>query len=157
MEAVRIRVNAPQVIHESIDGEVIIIDLTSGSYFSTKGSGAEIWEVINASPGLSLGELTDAVLQSFDAVQEDAGASIEAFVDRLQEEGLVVDAGQDAGVTVTVRPVAEGGARQPFAAPVLDKYTDMQDLVLIDPVHQVDATGWPQARPEEVATQDANA
>jgi len=155
MEAVRIRVNAPQVIHESIDGEVIIIDLASGSYFSTKGSGAEIWEVINESPGLTLGELTDAVTPRFDDGTEDVGASIGVFVAHLQAEGLVVDAGEDAGAPVLV--AAANGSKQAFVAPVLDKYTDMQDLVLIDPVHQVDATGWPQARPEGAATQDANA
>ena len=155
MEAVRIRVNAPQVIHESIDGEVIIIDLTSGSYFSTKGSGAEICEVINASPGLTLEQLSDAVTQRFDGAEEDLTASTGAFVERLKEEGLVVDAGSDT--VVASDPALPTSARQAFVAPVLDKYTDMQDLVLIDPVHQVDATGWPQARPEEAATQDANA
>jgi hypothetical protein len=156
MEAVRIRVNAPQVIHESIDGEVIIIDLTSGSYFSTRGSGAEIWDVMHESPGLTLDELTDAVTPRFDDGAEDIGQSIAAFVSRLREEGLVVDAGEDVGAPTVVAAAAKG-ERQAFAPPVLDKYTDMQDLVLIDPVHQVDATGWPQARPEEAATRDANA
>jgi hypothetical protein len=35
--------------------------------------------------------------------------------------------------------------RAPFDAPVLEKYTDMQDLVLLDPVHDFDAAeGWPR-------------
>ena len=37
MAAAPMRVNAPQVIHEAIDGEVIIIDLGTGTYFSAKG------------------------------------------------------------------------------------------------------------------------
>jgi hypothetical protein len=32
----------------------------------------------------------------------------------------------------------------PFVAPVLDKYTDMQELLLLDPIHEVDASGWPK-------------
>ena len=35
-----------------------------------------------------------------------------------------------------------------FAAPVLRKYTDMQDFLLVDPIHQTTDAGWPEARPE---------
>ena len=36
------------------------------------------------------------------------------------------------------------GARQPWSAPVLETFTDMQDLILLDPVHEVEPTrGWP--------------
>jgi hypothetical protein len=30
-----------------------------------------------------------------------------------------------------------------FQPPTLRKYTDMQDLLLIDPIHEVDDLGWP--------------
>jgi hypothetical protein len=29
--------------------------------------------------------------------------------------------------------------------PVLNKYTDMQDLLLLDPIHEVDERGWPNS------------
>ena len=32
-----------------------------------------------------------------------------------------------------------------FEAPILQKYTDMQDLLLLDPIHEVDEAGWPHA------------
>ena len=35
----------PQVLHESIDGEVIAIDLATGNYYSLRGSGADIWRI----------------------------------------------------------------------------------------------------------------
>jgi hypothetical protein len=31
----------------------------------------------------------------------------------------------------------------------LNKYTDMQDLLLLDPIHEVDAAGWPSTKVEE--------
>jgi hypothetical protein len=34
-----------------------------------------------------------------------------------------------------------------FHAPVLQVYSDMQDLLLLDPIHEVDATGWPMPAP----------
>jgi len=37
-----------------------------------------------------------------------------------------------------------------FAPPVLEVYTDMQDLLLLDPIHDVDETvGWPSPKPPE--------
>jgi hypothetical protein len=36
-----------------------------------------------------------------------------------------------------------------FEAPVLQKYTDMQDLLLLDPIHDTDETGWPNIRIEK--------
>jgi hypothetical protein len=29
--------------------------------------------------------------------------------------------------------------------PPISKFTDMQDIILLDPVHEVDARGWPHA------------
>jgi len=146
MEAVRIRVNAPQVIHESIDGEVIIINLASGNYYSTKGSGAEGWGVIEQSPGLTSRDLADALAAHFHVTSTDIEEPVAAFVSELTAEGLVVEAAEAA--VVPVAPVVANGASHDFAAPLLEKYTDMQDLVLLDPVHEVDETGWPQPRPE---------
>lgn len=33
--------------------------------------------------------------------------------------------------------------RAPYARLALTKYTDMQELLLLDPVHEVDDEGWP--------------
>ena len=33
------RVNAPHVVAESVDGEVLIVDLLSGAYYSSDGVG----------------------------------------------------------------------------------------------------------------------
>ena len=34
--------------------------------------------------------------------------------------------------------------RLAFEAPVLAKYTDMAQLLVLDPIHDVDETGWPK-------------
>jgi len=38
------------------------------------------------------------------------------------------------------------GTRQPFSAPVLNAYTDMEELLLLDPIHDVDQAGWPMPK-----------
>ncbi len=45
-EVRRYRANVDELVHENVEGEVIIIHLSSGNYFSLTGSGARIWELL---------------------------------------------------------------------------------------------------------------
>ena len=141
----RYRINTPAVVHQTIDGETVIIHLDRGLYYSLDQVGAAVWGVIQS--GATLQELTDQMKQRF------AGAGIEAavaaFVGELRKEDLVVEdkaARQDEGPAAAAAdtfPVASSA----FAPPVLHRYSDLQDLLVLDPIHQVDEAGWPDARP----------
>ena len=37
----------------------------------------------------------------------------------------------------------------PFEEPKLEKYSDMEDLLLLDPIHDVEDEGWPKANVPE--------
>jgi hypothetical protein len=95
--------------------------------------------------------LVDALAPVYGVPRGDVEAGVSGFVGELLAEGLVVE-GEGEGSVVTL----SGGAVDGPFAPRLEKYTDMQDLVLIDPVHQVDAAGWPAA-PEGAGAREANA
>jgi Coenzyme PQQ synthesis protein D (PqqD) len=138
----RLKLSA-DVLHETIDGEVIVIDLTTGTYYSLRGTAAEVWELVKQSPGMSLGELTEALVVRYTRNGHNVEGAVVSFVAQLRDEGLVVTDKTATGTTVV--PVVEpsAGTAHEFTAPVLDKYTDMQDLVLIDPVHDVSQAGWP--------------
>lgn len=135
----------PQVLHESIDGEVMIIDLTTGSYYSLRGSAAEIWELVARSPGATSDEVAEAVVARYDSNGSVAPA-VTTFLDELADERLVdvLPATDERGEGFGTLAGRDGQAARAFEAPVLEKYTDMQDLVLLDPVHQVDESGWPR-------------
>jgi Coenzyme PQQ synthesis protein D (PqqD) len=147
MESVRLRVNAPQVIHETIDGEVIIINLASGNYYSVKGAGADIWEVLQASPGADAHDIAAGIAARFDRAAEAIEPDIGPFLEELRREELVaeVEEGAAPATAATNGPAAANGGKT-YEPPVLEKYTDMQDLVLLDPVHEVDSAGWPNVR-----------
>jgi hypothetical protein len=147
MERARLRVNAPQVIHETIDGEVIIINLATGNYYSVKGSGADVWEAIQASPGTDAQEIAAAIAGRFDRPADAIEPDIGSFLEELRREELVAEAEDGAAPATAANgtAVADGEPRT-FEPPVLEKYTDMQDLVLLDPVHEVDPAGWPNVR-----------
>jgi Coenzyme PQQ synthesis protein D (PqqD) len=142
-----LRVNAPQVIHEAIEGEVIIINLTSGNYYSLKGSGAEIWQLVQ---GVASDEDIVETLTSRYGPTPEIEGSVSDFLSHLEREGLTAPAeaaDRTSAPDEALRPEQE----TVFVTPSLEKFTDMQDLVLLDPVHEVDATGWPQTRPDDAA------
>lgn len=149
-----VQVNAPHVIHEAIEGEVIIINLATGSYYSLKGTAADAWGLIQGPSGVDAAHLVDAFATRYDTPRSEVEAALTPFLAELEEEGLVVSS---AG---TGEPAANAGdqwltnGQAPFEPPSLEKFTDMQDLVLLDPVHEVDETGWPQPRPDVAVARD---
>ena len=142
-----LRVNAPHVIHETIDGEVIVINMTTGNYYSMKGSGSAVWNALQRTPA-DPAQLAKALEPCFDASPGEIKAAVEAFVVELLAEELVVEADAPQEMTSPNAPAIQPDTRT-FERPVLEKFTDMQDLVLLDPVHEVDGAGWPHARPDE--------
>jgi coenzyme PQQ synthesis protein D (PqqD) len=140
----RFRLNSPNVIAETIDGEAILVDLRTGSYFSIQGSGSILWEAIAAGASVErvASELASAYSLDLAAAQE----AVSSFCAELDREGLIVS--RDGAADSTSEPpvdLASGAGGQVFAPPTVEKYTDMKDLVLLDPVHEVDERGWPHA------------
>lgn len=140
--ATRFRINTPQIAHEAIDEEVIIVDFESGNYFSLEGAGALIWTALAA--GVDFGAILQQVEARYDCSGADVAAMMASFLAELLDQGLVTP---ERGVGDAIpRPKLNGvsaSSRPPFSTPVLHRYTDMQELLLLDPIHDVDETGWP--------------
>lgn len=131
------RINSADIMHETIDGEVVIINLDHGLYYSLEGTGAWIWERL--SEARSLDGLAAISAEHFEGDPGQMRASIESFLTRLGEEALICPAGPEEATA----PAAPAGAKMPWADPGLQKYTDMEQLLLLDPIHEVEDTGWP--------------
>lgn len=127
-------------MHETIEGEVILINLDTGTYYSLRDAAAAIWQGIEH--GADEGEIAAAIAESYEGSADDMRAAIERLLAELQREELVQPF-EGAPPAEDFRVSSPAAERPPFRSPVLEKHTDMQDLILIDPVHQVDARGWP--------------
>ncbi len=143
--AEQLGVNLAHVVHETIDGETILIHLGTGTYYSLEGSGAAVWELL--AEGVSGDELAARLGPRYDADRALVEQSVASFVAELLAEGLLAE-GQSGSATSVRPPDAEGSsAGAPFAEPVLHKYTDMQEFMLVDPLHDVEAdAGWPHVK-----------
>jgi coenzyme PQQ synthesis protein D (PqqD) len=139
----RFRVNDAQVVHEVFDGEVLVINLDSGTYYSLLGVGASLWQ------WLLQGATVQAMTQVLAERHLDDAAVIQAavaeFVDKLAEQKLIVPADASNGAAFT--PPGSPAAKTRFARPVIEIFTDMQDLLLLDPIHEVSESGWPVIKP----------
>jgi hypothetical protein len=147
----RFRINEPKVIQETIEGESVIVNLASGNYFSVDNVGAEIWQ--NIEQGKSFGEILDAVFLAYDGEKDNIKNTVEKFVYELMREELVVQqATQAEGAfgNKEYKTESEQVQKQLFEAPDLKKYTDVQDLLLLDPIHEADDTGWPNMKSDQV-------
>jgi hypothetical protein len=138
--AMRFRINSPQVVHQTIDGEVVIINLESGCYYSLDKVAAEIWALLKERS--TLGEVAHALGQHYDAAAESIDSTVDHFVASLCDEGLLEPSPDVTTPGFSGMPTV-GDGRAPFEPPTLQKYTDMQDLLLIDPIHEVGDLGWP--------------
>ena len=113
------------------------------------GTGSEIWDLLVA--GLAPDEIADRLRSRYDAPPGAVERAVAVLVDELRREGLVAEADAvpgdgDIGDVV----VRDGGGSRParveFEAPLLHRYTDMADFMLVDPIHEVEESGWPNRK-----------
>jgi hypothetical protein len=140
-------INAPDVIAETIDGETILVNLATGSYYSLEGAGPEVWSRLVA--GLPPGVVSEECARIFDAAPGEIEAAVARLIDDLRAEQIIVES---PSVARELPPTGPPSKREPFVAPTLKKFTDMQDIILLDPVHEVDARGWPHQAEDVGAT-----
>jgi hypothetical protein len=146
--SVSFHINKPKVIHETIDDEVVLIDFDSGNYYSLNKAGADIWGFIER--GSTLGEIVEGITYRYQGRREDIQEATIRLLDELLEEALITSAseGQGSGDGRSERAGAAPSVnnKPAFEAPALHKYTDMQDLLLLDPIHEVEEDGWPSMK-----------
>ncbi len=142
------RINSPKVIHETIDGETVIVNLDSGNYYSLDTVGAAIWAAV--AKGLPVDHIIEDISFKFSGKREEIEQGVRLFMNELLQETLIAprdpgSAGNEETHDTPARSRPSDGLL-PFKAPILQKYSDMQELLLLDPIHEVDETGWPNAK-----------
>src|SRR3954447_16216197 len=103
----RFRIETPPVIHETLDGEVIVVNLDTGVYYSLTGVAAEIWAAVEA--GASTAQAAAQVQVRHDGPNADIDGAVAQFVQELEREQLISGDG-DAGIA---SPAAVNGTSRP--------------------------------------------
>jgi hypothetical protein len=145
-----------KVVHEIFDDEAIVVDLETGSYYTLAGSAGAIWSLVvaGAPPEQIVGEVRARYQGEPSAIE----AAVYAFLEELEREQLIMRDRESAASERQVRePSATpaGADRAAFEAPVLARYTDMEQILILDPIHDVDESGWPSAAPASARVEPA--
>ncbi|NEP19643.1 MAG: PqqD family protein [Leptolyngbya sp. SIO4C1] len=145
----RYQLNSQHVAQECIDDEVVIIHLDNGNYFNLEGSGAEIWTAIIA--GAAVEDVVTALSEVYEASPAQTTESVHNLISHLVAEDLIIELTETVeqrppSISQLVQTMRNGNvdSKAAFTPPALQKYQDMQDLLLLDPLHDVDeSAGWP--------------
>lgn len=146
--AEKFRVNSPKVVHETIDGEVVIVNLDRGDYYSLVKAGADIWEGLTK--GMARADILAEMVDRYDTDRENIETAIDELIEKLQWEELIVIDQTDEAIPANTTENSSSPKTHPeklsFDPPTLQKYTDMEELLALDPIHEVDEMGWPNAK-----------
>jgi hypothetical protein len=126
------------VIHELLDAEVIVANLDNGAYYSLQGSAALAWQLLVS--GRSPEAIAADAAQKYGLTPQNFSEQVDFFASQLCQEKLLTVDEDSAG-----RPVQSENFAWPetWNTPLLEKYEEMKDLLMLDPIHEVDEQGWP--------------
>ena len=131
----------PALTIEDFGDEIIIVNLHNGAYFSMKGTAATVWKHLQQTKTLTglLGQVSAAYYLGGDSL-----AGIRHFLEQCVDDELILFDDGESEYLGTFEPLQNG--YPPFPSPKYDKFTNMQDILLLDPIHDVGELGWPHPK-----------
>jgi Coenzyme PQQ synthesis protein D (PqqD) len=135
-------IDKSRFVFEQFDKEMVLINLDDGLYFNVSDTGTEVLRLLEQ--GLSVAEVLDELTAHYSNTDE-LPALVEGFVAELEEQGILLPQPQGAPMNSQSAELAaaRNGTKKCFAPPVLTRFDDMQEILLLDPIHQVSEQGWP--------------
>jgi hypothetical protein len=165
-------VRPDDILHDTIEGETVVIDLRSGTYFRFDGAATYAWSVLLGR--VTEDELVNRLAVAYAGPREAIAEQVHGFLLALYRDGIIhrqdasaeaqveagpavdrADAPRDAFAGLALdrfdhlRAMAGAGpaTKLPFDGMTLNRFEDLDELLMIDPVHEVGDAGWPH-RPD---------
>ena len=136
-------INTSSVVFERLNGEVIIISNQNGKYYSLGYTASDIWYLIQTSVSSSL--WLKNLADYYQEIPDSAEDEVKKFVDDLLSENLIKSSEAAFG---ELQLLLEDNPRGKWSCPELLIFDDLQDLLLVDPIHDTGEEGWPFASRE---------
>lgn len=131
------KLNEEKMFFDMADGQAVVINFISGMYYGTSMLGSVILERLVH--GNAPDQIKNAV-KSLSGCPEDFGTQIDTFIEQLLEKEILVPGDTLPGGNEVI---GEEALQDGFVLN-LDEFAEVQDLILADPVHDVDVEqGWP--------------
>jgi hypothetical protein len=163
-------VRPDDIVHDTIEGETVVIDLRNGVYFRFDGAATHAWTVLL--DRATEAELIDRLEAAFAGSRAAIAEQVHGFLIALYSDGIIRRedasaaasagevAGPDPGAPDAPRDAFAGlsvdrfdhlramagaapAAKLPFDGMTVNRFDDLDELLAIDPVHEVEDAGWP--------------
>lgn len=135
-------VKATGVTSDIVEGEAIIVNLQTGNYYSIQGIGAQLWQL--ALGGHEVPEMLRQILIQHDVIPAELEEYSETLLGLFVQEGLLRTA-EPASYSAKPNRISHPWPR-------LEKYSDLQALLTLDPIHETESLGWPHSLNSESRT-----
>lgn len=138
------KVNEPNVVYETIDGETILMNMNSGYFFNLEGSGEVIWKFILETGNVK--RAIDIMTAANRKIRERISSSVTEFVSSLVNEKLLIPS--DAVTTSNGLPETEEKLKasvKKFSPPQLNIYKDKQNILLFSASYFAEEKAWPES------------
>ena len=141
-------INSAVAIFDIIDDDIVIIHLKNGNYYNISDTGAFIWKQI--AKNTSFGNMLFLLRAKYNVDPATSEIDLQTFLTKLEAEGLVLKQSKNEAA------FSEGNSKDVesenirYVAPAIDVYRDMQDFLLVDPIHEVDEQGLPKYTPPTI-------
>lgn len=128
--------NEEKMFADITDGIAIIINSETGIYYGMNALATNVYE--NLVNGASVENIT-AALKALAGNNVDIESNMKDFIKAMLDKELIVEApNQNAAVSIN-----EAVAKEDNFIIALKEYSDAQELLLADPIHEVkEETGW---------------
>lgn len=125
------------------ENEAVAVNLDTGKYYSMRQLSALLWEALLSQ--CSIESIAEKISMHYAVDLKKIECDINNFIEILVKENLL---------KTTENPSDSNLTRFSFSgeyqAPTVEIFSDMQEILLLDPVHDVDTAGWPVAQKEKV-------
>lgn len=128
------QIEQKSIVHEVVDGEVVIINFANGRYYSLVGVSAFIWEILSSGPKAKE-DLILELVEAYNVKQENVTTDLDIFLGKLVSEGLTRVVEVDP---VSYNPTSKSAQnKKPYLSPELVIQSDMAHVIMLDPVHEL--------------------
>lgn len=124
----RLRRKDEEVVAKVMDGEAVIINLANGMYYSLDNVGGLVWALIE--DGCRMDEIAAAIAARYEVASAQALEDVLQLAAHLLREELVAI---DEAKELPPRAAPASESQVPYASPQLHAYSDMEDLLALDP------------------------
>ena len=129
--------NSNGIFSEKFENESVIVNLNIGNYYNVRNIGSNIWESLQE--GASISKLITDLAEFYKIDSTTITNDINNFVNLLKEEKLIIDHTNDNNYKIDLTTLPKD-----YTSPKLEVFSDLQEMFLLDPVHDADnKLGWP--------------